>query len=60
MRLFFLLLTIIGTSMAGIGIVVVLTMGMDGWQPIVVSAAVGAVLAMPVSWVVAGKIRHLQ
>lgn len=60
MRLFFLMFTIIGTSLAGVGVIAVLTMGMAGWQPIVIGAVVGALLGLPAAWIVARKIRHLQ
>lgn len=59
MRLFFLLFTMASTTLAGIGIVAVLAAGMDGWEPIVIAAAVGGVIALPVAWVAAQKIRDL-
>lgn len=57
MRLFFLLFTMASTALAGAGVVAVLAMQMDGWQPIVAAAAMGAVIAAPVSWIAAKKIR---
>lgn len=59
MRLFFLIFTLASTALAGIGITAVLAAGLDGWEPIVVAAAIGALLALPVSWWAAGKIRAL-
>ena len=56
-RLMGILFSVIGTTLAGIGVVVVLTMGYGTLQPILVAAAAGAVLAIPVSWMVA---RNLQ
>ena len=60
MRLFFLMFTIIGTSLAGAGVIAVLSMGLAAWQPIVAGAVLGALLGLPAAWIVAQKIRHLQ
>lgn len=59
MRLFFLVFTLAATALAGIGVTAVLAAGMDGWQPIVISAAIGAVAALPAAWITAQKIRAL-
>jgi hypothetical protein len=56
MRLMMILYSMIGTAMAGSGVIAVLSMGYDALQPILVAAAAGAVLALPVSWVVARQI----
>ncbi|WP_128515572.1 CTP synthetase [Tabrizicola thermarum] len=56
MRLMMLLYSVIATAMAGTGVVVVLTMGYGTLWPIVIAAATGAVLALPVSWAVARQI----
>ena len=56
-RLFMLLYSLAGPSMAGIGIVAVLTAGRDTLQPILTAAAAGAILALPVAWLVARKLR---
>ena len=58
MRLFFLLFTMAGASLAGAGVVVVLAMGMDGWQPIVAAAAIGTLVAIPAAWLAAKRIRE--
>ncbi|WP_103258714.1 CTP synthetase [Tabrizicola aquatica] len=50
MRLFMLLYTLAATAMAGTGVIVVLTLGMVGVTPILVAAALGAGLALPVAW----------
>lgn len=55
-RLTMLLYSMIGTALAGSGVVIALTTGNDTLQPILISAAVGAVLAVPVSWWVARQI----
>jgi hypothetical protein len=55
-RLTLILFSIISTSLMGTGIVVALTMGMDTLTPILVAAALGFVLAIPASWLVARQI----
>jgi hypothetical protein len=56
MRLMMILYSVIGTAMAGTGVIAVLTMGQVTLVPILAAAAVGAVLAVPVSWAVARQI----
>ena len=57
MRLFMLLYTLAGTAMAGTGVIVVLTLGMAGAMPILVAAALGAGLALPVAWLLTRELR---
>ena len=59
MRLFFLIFTLAATALAGIGVTAVLAAGMDGWEPIVISAAIGTAIAVPAAWVATKKIRTL-
>ncbi len=56
-RLFMLLLSIIMTTLAGIGIVGVLTMGLYDWRSMLAAAAIGAVAALPVAWAVARRLQ---
>lgn len=56
LRLAAILYSIIGTSLAGAGVIVVLVMGLVSTNAILLSAAMGAILALPVSYCVAGKI----
>jgi hypothetical protein len=56
MRLMMVLYSIIGTALAGSAVVLVLALGQVTLWPIVAAAAVGAVLALPVSWLVARQI----
>jgi hypothetical protein len=56
MRLMLVLYSMIATAMAGTGVIAVLTAGHGTLWPIVISAAVGAALALPVSWAVARQI----
>lgn len=54
-RLASIIYSFIGTTLAGSAVVVALTMGFYSWQPILVAAALGAVLALPVSWIIANR-----
>lgn len=56
LRLAVMLYAFIGTTVAGILVVAALTAGYDTLVPIVIAAAVGAVLALPASWFVARAI----
>lgn len=58
-RLASILYSIVATTLAGIGVIAVLTAGYDTTVPIIVAAAIGAVIALPVSYLVARKITHL-
>ncbi len=55
-RLALILYAVIGTSLAGILMVAALTTGYDTTQPIIISAAIGFVLGLPVTWYVAKAI----
>jgi len=55
-RLAQILYSIIGTTLAGIGVIAALTLGMDTLMPILVSAAIGAVIAIPATYFVAKAI----
>lgn len=55
-RLTMILFSMIGTALAGSGVVIALTTGNDTLQPILIAAALGALLALPVSWWVAKQI----
>jgi hypothetical protein len=56
MRLMMVLYSVIATAMAGTGVIVVLTAGYGTLWPILIAAAAGALLALPVSWAVAREI----
>ncbi|MEH6739242.1 MAG: CTP synthetase [Sulfitobacter sp.] len=58
-RLASILYSIVATTLAGIGVIAVLTAGYDTTVPIIIAAAIGAVIALPVSYLVAGKIINL-
>lgn len=52
LRLAGILYSLISTSLAGTLIVAVLVIGQDTMTPILVAAAVGFVLALPVTWLI--------
>ncbi|MDP1669965.1 hypothetical protein [Phaeovulum sp.] len=54
-RLASLIYAVAGPTLAGILIVVALSAGRDGLNAILYAAAIGAVLALPASWLVAKK-----
>ncbi len=56
LRLASILYSIISTSLAGVGVIAVLVAGYGTLIPILAAAAVGAVLALPISWAVARQI----
>ncbi|WP_295046137.1 CTP synthetase [uncultured Paracoccus sp.] len=51
-----LLLSIVMTSLTGIGVVAVLAKGFYNWKPILIAAAIGAALAVPATWLVARQV----
>ncbi|MEH6829572.1 hypothetical protein [Sulfitobacter sp.] len=58
-RLASILYSIIATTLAGSGVIAVLVMGYVTFPAILMAAAVGAVLALPISYMVARKVIHL-
>lgn len=57
-RLFMLLLSISVATLAGIGVIIALTLGYYTTKAILLSAAIGAVGAVPISWLVAKRIQQ--
>ena len=55
-RLTLILFSMISTSLMGTALVIALTLGMETLTPILIAAALGFVLAIPVSWLVARQI----
>lgn len=49
-RLAAILFSMTSTTIAGIAMIVVLSMGYDTWVPIVAAAAVGFVISIPATW----------
>jgi len=56
MRLMMVLYSMIATALAGTGVIAVLSAGYVTLWPIIGAAAVGAALALPVSWAVARQL----
>lgn len=55
-RLMMILFAVIATTLMGIGVVIVLSMEMGTGKPIIAAAAIGFLLAIPVSWLTAKQI----
>lgn len=55
-RLMMIIYSMASTSLMGVGVIVALTMGMVSVKAIVIAAVLGAILAVPVSWLVAREI----
>ncbi len=55
-RLMMILFSMISTTLMGVFIVAALTTGYDTLNPILIAAAAGFVLAIPVSWWVARQL----
>lgn len=53
LRLAGILYSLISTTLAGTGVIAVLVAGYDTLIPILIAAALGFVLALPVAWIVA-------
>ncbi|ABL72171.1 MULTISPECIES: hypothetical protein [Paracoccus] len=56
-RLFMMLLSISLTTFAGIGVIVVLAMGLYDLRAILLAAAAGAIMALPITWYVARRLK---
>ena len=55
-RLMMTLFSMIATTLMGVGVVIALTTGYGTLKPILIAAAIGFVLASPVSWWVARQL----
>lgn len=58
-RLFLLMLSIVSPTCAGVGVVVALVSGNDTLKPILIAAAIGFLLSIPVTYFVSNKISEL-
>ncbi len=56
MRLTMILFSIISTTLMGVGVIIALTTGNDTLRPILTAAAIGFILAAPVSWLIAKQL----
>jgi hypothetical protein len=52
-----LVFIIASSALAGIGVTAVLAAGLDGWQPLVIAAAIGALVAIPATILASRQIR---
>lgn len=55
-RLALVLFVVLGVTLAGIGVVVALSLGWYEVNAIIITAAIGALIAVPLSWVVARRL----
>lgn len=55
-RLMMILFSMISTTLMGVAIVVALVTGYDTLYPIIIAAALGFVISVPVSWIIAKQI----
>ena len=60
LRLASILFSMVATTLAGIAVMAVLVMGYDTLQPILIAAAVGFSLAIPVTWIVTNMIKNAR
>ncbi len=60
LRLFLPLYAIVGTTLAGIAMIVVLVMGHDTTQPIIYAVVIGAIIGFPATWIIAKKLMDLR
>ena len=56
LRLASILYSIISTTLAGTAVIGVLVAGYDTLTPILLAAGAGAVIALPISWLVANQL----
>ncbi|QAX29319.1 hypothetical protein [Leisingera sp. NJS204] len=56
LRLASVLYSLIGSSLAGVGVIAVLVAGLVSTQAILASAAIGAIAGLPVAWLVAKQL----
>ncbi len=57
-RLMMILFSMISTTLMGIGVIAALVSGNDTLRPILIAAAIGFVVAIPVSWAIAKKLEE--
>lgn len=55
-RLFFIILPMAATALAGSAVIAALSAGYDDLTGVLVSAAIGAAVSLPVSWIIARKL----
>lgn len=58
MALFFLVYIFVSATLAGSAMVAALTMGLDTMTPVLWSSIAGFIVAIPIAWVIAKKIKE--
>lgn len=56
-RLFLFLSMMAVPTLAGVGVIIMLTLGYYDWRPMLAAAAVGAIGGFPIAWLVARRIQ---
>lgn len=55
-KLFFIIHAVVMTTLMGMAVTAVLTMGLPGWKPLALAAVGGFIVSVPVTWIIANKI----
>ncbi|MDZ4310671.1 MAG: CTP synthetase [Cypionkella sp.] len=55
-RLMMILFSMVSTTLMGVGVIIALTTGFVTLKPILLAAAIGFALALPVSWLIAKQL----
>ena len=55
-QLWMVIFSIVSATLMGTGVIVALTSGYDTLAPVLIGAAVGLILSIPVSWLVARQL----
>ncbi|MGE8141555.1 hypothetical protein ACQKOE_06240 [Novosphingobium sp. NPDC080210] len=55
-KLFFIIHAVVMTTLMGMAVTAVLTMGLPGWKPLALAAVCGFIVSIPVTWIIANKI----
>lgn len=53
----FVIFLMAGIGLAGACVVTALSLGMDTREPIMTAAAIGAVIAIPVAWIIGNRLQ---
>ena len=54
----FVIFLMAGIGLAGACVVTALSLGMDTREPIMTAAAIGAVIAIPVAWIIGNRLQE--
>lgn len=55
----FIVYLMAGGALAGGAVIAALVLGFDDSTGVITAAAIGAIVALPVAWIVAGKLRDI-